>query len=97
LGANVQNAFINTKSDEKVYTTAGPEFGSDQGRPAIIVQALYSLNSSVTCWRNHFASILKQLNFTSSKADPGMWMRKSSKPCGFLYWEYILCYVDGIE
>jgi len=46
LGADVQNAYINAKTEEKVYTMAGPEFGSHQGRPAIIVRALYSLKSS---------------------------------------------------
>jgi hypothetical protein len=40
LGANVQNAYINTKTNEKVYTTASPEFGSNEGRPAVIVRAL---------------------------------------------------------
>jgi hypothetical protein len=31
LGADVQNAYINAKTEEKVYTMAGPEFGSHQG------------------------------------------------------------------
>jgi hypothetical protein len=31
LGADVQNAYINAKTCEKVYTTAGPEFGSNEG------------------------------------------------------------------
>jgi len=46
LGADVQNAYVNARTSEKVYTTAGPEFGSDEGRPAIIVRALYGLNIS---------------------------------------------------
>jgi hypothetical protein len=43
LGADVQNAYINAKTTEKVYFTAGPEFGPNQGRPCIIVRALYGL------------------------------------------------------
>jgi hypothetical protein len=85
LGADVQNAYINAKTEERVYTIAGPEFGSNEGRPAIIVRALYGLKSSGARWRDHFASILSQIGFTSSKADPDVWMRKASKPCGFLY------------
>jgi len=96
LGADVQNAYINTKTEEKVYTTAGPEFGSNQGRPAIIVRALYGLKSSGARWRDHFASILKELGFTNSRADPDVWMHKAVKPDGFRYWEYVLCYVDDI-
>lgn len=37
LGADVQNAYINAQTKEQVYTKVGPEFGSNQGRPAIIV------------------------------------------------------------
>jgi hypothetical protein len=43
LGADVQNAYINAKTSERVYITAGPEFGSNECRPAIIVRALYGL------------------------------------------------------
>jgi hypothetical protein len=96
VGADVQNAYINAETKEKVYTTAGPEFGSNAGRPAIIVQALYGLKSSGARWRDHFAAILAQVGFTSSRADPDVWMRESKKPDGFTYWEYILCYVDDI-
>jgi len=96
LGADVQNAYINAKTSEKVYFIAGPEFGSNQDRPCIIVRALYGLKSSGARWRDHMAAILRELGFISSKADPDVWMRKGRKPCGFLYWEYALCYVDDI-
>ncbi len=74
LGADVQNANIDAKTDERVYTIAGPEFGSNEGRPAIIVQALYGSKSSGARWRDHFASILSQIGFTSSKMDHDVWM-----------------------
>ncbi len=48
LGADVQNAHINVKTSKKVYFIAGPKFGSNQGRPCIIVRALYGLKSSGT-------------------------------------------------
>jgi len=57
-----------------VYTTAGPEFGSDAGRPAIIVRAIYGLKSSGARWRDHLATILMQTGFRNSKADPDVWM-----------------------
>jgi hypothetical protein len=31
IGADVQNTYINAPTKEKVYATAGPEFGSNQG------------------------------------------------------------------
>jgi hypothetical protein len=94
LGADVQNAYINAKTDEKVHTTAGLEFGSNQGRPAIIVRALYGLKSSGARWRDHLASILMEIGFQRSKADLDVWMRQAIKPDGLKYWEYALCYVD---
>ncbi len=96
LGADVQNANINAKMTEKVYFTAGPEFGPNQGRPCIIVRALYGLKSSGARWRDHMAGILCELGFVGRKADPDVWMRKGRKPDGFLYWEYALCYVDDV-
>jgi hypothetical protein len=96
LGADVQNACINAKTEEKVYTIAGPEFGSNQGRPAVIIRALYGLKSSGARWRDHFASILKELGFVNSRADPDAWMRKATKPDGLKYWEYVLCYMNDI-
>ena len=76
--------------------TAGPEFGSNQGRPVLIVRALYGLKSSGARWRDHLATILREIGFTNSKADPDVWMRQSQKPSGFKYWEYVLCYVDDV-
>lgn len=96
IGADIQNAYINARTGEKVYTTAGPEFGSNEGRPAIIVRALYGLKSSGVRWRDHLASIFTQAGFRNSKADPDVWIRKAQKPNKFVYWEYILCYVDDI-
>jgi hypothetical protein len=96
LGADVQNAYLHATTKERVYVTAGPEFGSNQGRPVLIVRALYGLKSSGARWRDHLATILREIGFTNSKADPDVWMRQSQKPSGFKYWEYVLCYVDDV-
>ncbi len=96
LSADVQNASINARTEEKVYTTAGSEFGTNEGRPAIKVHALYGLKSSGARWRDHLAAILIQAGFRTSKAGPDVWMCKAHKSSGFTYWEYVLCYVDDI-
>eukprot|EP00957_Ditylum_brightwellii_P065561 4972853-Ditylum_brightwellii.AAC.1 len=76
---------------------ASLEFGSDQkGRPAKIVQALYSLKSSDARFRAHCAGTLLSMGFTSCQADPYMWMRAAVKKNGTEYYEYVLCYVDDI-
>ena len=97
LAADVGNAYLNAPTKEKVYCTAGPEFGAElQGKPVIIVRALYGLKSSGAAWRSHFAMTLQQVGFQSCLADPDVWLRPATKPDGFQYYEYILVYVDDL-
>jgi hypothetical protein len=59
LSADIQNAYLNAPTKEKIYTIAGPEFGADNiGRPVLIVRALYGLRSSGARFREHLASTL---------------------------------------
>jgi hypothetical protein len=47
LACDIGNAYLNASPREKVYTTAGPEFGHElEGRAVLIVRALYGLKSS---------------------------------------------------
>jgi hypothetical protein len=96
LAADVQNAYLNAATKEKVWTRAGKEFGSNAGRPVVIVRALYGLKSSGARWRDHMAATLREADYTSSRADPDVWMRPATKPDGFKYWEYVLVYSDDI-
>ena len=75
---------------------AGPEFGSDQGKPYIVVQALYGLKGAVASFRAFLAEKLESMGFKSSIGDPDVWLRADLKPDGEKYYEYILCYVDDI-
>ncbi len=44
---DIGNAYLNAEAREKVYTTAGPEFGAElEGKNVLIVRALYGLKSS---------------------------------------------------
>jgi hypothetical protein len=70
LAADVQNAYLNAKTKEKVWTRAGKEFGSNAGRPVLIVCALYGLKLSGARWRDHMAATLREADYISSKADP---------------------------
>ena len=97
LAADVQNAYLNAPTKEKVYFMAGLEFGpANVGRPVLIVRAQYGLKSSGARWRDHMAGTLRDLNFESCQADPDVWMRPGVKPNGDKYWEYVLCYVDDL-
>ena len=50
---NVENAYITVPFTEKVWSILGTEFGSDAGRKAIIVRALYGLKSVGAALQSH--------------------------------------------
>jgi hypothetical protein len=82
---------------EKIYTIAGKEFGpKNEGRPALIVRALYGLRSSGKAFRDYLARNLREMGYTSSKADPDLWMMPDTKSDGTEYYRYIICYVDDV-
>ncbi len=97
LATDIGNAYLNADPRERVYTTAGAEFGAElKGKYVLIVKALYGLKSSGAAWRAHFANTLKDLGFFSCLADPDVWMHKAKKPDGTEYYEYILVYIDDV-
>jgi len=70
LASDIGNAYLNAPAREKVYTTAGPEFGPElEGKSVLIIRALYGLNSSGAAWRAHLASTLQQLGYKSCLKD----------------------------
>jgi hypothetical protein len=96
FSADIQNAYLNAKSREKLWFRAGKEFGSNEGCVVVIVRALYGMKSSGAAWRAHLAQTMKDLEFDPSKADPDVWMRPATKPDGFQYYEYVLIHTDDL-
>ena len=96
LACDIQNAYLTAPCREKVFTIAGPAFGSEAGKVFIITRALYGLKSSGAAFRSFLADHLHDIGYRSCPADADVWMRPALKPNGFKYWEYILCYVDDI-
>jgi hypothetical protein len=95
--SDVLNVYITAPVKEKVWTILGPEFGNDSGKSAIIVRALYGLKSTGAALRAHLASFMRQMGYTSCKADPDLWFKAETRPDNsVLYYAYILCYVDNI-
>ena len=94
--ADIGNAYLNAECREKIWTIAGPEFGSDKGTVMIITKALYGLKSSAFAWRCLFKETLEDLGYKDTKADPDVYRRAATKPNGYKYYEYLLVYVDDI-
>jgi hypothetical protein len=94
---DVLNAYITAPITEKVWTVLGPEFSIDASKSAIIVCALYGLKSAGAAFCTHLASFMRQMGYTSCKADPDLWYKAETRPAdSFRYCAYILCYVDDI-
>jgi hypothetical protein len=75
----------------------GPKFGYDAAKYALIVIALYCLNSAGAAFRNHLAECMKHLGWNPCRADRDHWMKAEIRPDGgVFYWAYILIYVDNI-
>ena len=96
FACDVGNAYLNAECREKLWTIAGPEFGSDKGSVMIIVRALYGLKSSGAAWRAKFAESLKGIGYTPSESDPDVWLKQEIKPNGSMYYKYMLVYVDNV-
>jgi hypothetical protein len=75
--ADIGNAYLNSKTREKVYIIAGPEFGPDlEGKRLLIDRALYGLKSSAARFHEHLSIALKKQGFCPSKADFDLWYCK---------------------
>jgi hypothetical protein len=96
FACDVGNAYLNADCREKLWTIAGSEFGSEKGSVMIIVRALYGLKSSGAAWRARFAETLRELGYRPSESDPDVWLKRAVKPDGFLYYKYMLVYVDDV-
>ena len=96
MACDIQNAYLTADCREKIWTRAGPEFGSESGTIMLICKALYGLKSSGAAFRAHLAETLYDIGFVPTRADPDVWRRPVTKEDGFEYYEYVLCYVDDI-
>eukprot|EP00957_Ditylum_brightwellii_P117255 8942226-Ditylum_brightwellii.AAC.3 len=58
MAANIGNVYLNATCREKIYSVAGPEFGTEKGTIFIAVCALYGLKSAGASWRSFFSQTL---------------------------------------
>lgn len=102
MAADIRNAYLQAPSSEKHYIICGKEFGlENEGRVALIRRALYGGKVAGRDFWHHLRSCMKHLGFESSRADPDVWFRKStrkpsksSESSGEEYYEYVLLYTD---
>ena len=75
---------------------AGPDFGPEQGTFMPVVRALYGLKLYGSAFRDLLSEQFHDLDFRVSIAEPDVCMIPEIKPGGFMYYEYVLCYVVDV-
>ena len=73
--ADIENSYLTTQYREKIWMIAGPEFGIDEGKVYLVVQALYGLKSRGVAFRAFLVEILDEMDFKSSVVYPDFWYR----------------------
>ena len=93
--SNIQNSYLIAPCLEKIWTTLGSEFGPGlAGNKALVVKALYGLNSAGASFRNHLAECMRNLGYSSCLEDPDLWFKEETRPFdGDKYYAYFLLYV----
>ncbi len=96
LACDVSNAYLNAPCREKIWFVGGKDTGEDFGKVLVVDRALYGLKSSGASWRNMLSkTIVEDLGFESTRADPDVYRRPAEKD-GFTFYEYVFVYVDDL-
>ena len=93
LAGDVGNAFPTAPCREKVWTTAGPEFGERQGSKVSLKRALYGLATASRAFHEFFGDTLRAMGFEPTRADQDLWIRRSDDYDGY---DYIATHVDDL-
>ena len=88
---DIGNAYLEAKTQEKVYIVAGHKFGPLEGHTLFINKALNGLQSSGLRWHEHLADLLREMGFHNTKAENDIWMRLESNS-----YKYIASYIDDL-
>ena len=87
-GADIGNAYLEAPTEEKLHIVAGPEFKDWEGYILTFSKALYGLKSSGKKWAETLNDILKDMDFTPSRADQCIWLKRNIK---LNLYGYIVC------
>ena len=60
---DIENAYLTAPVKEKIWCVLGKEFGSDAGKRALIIRALYGLKSAGAAFRAHLADCMRHMGW----------------------------------
>ena len=72
--ADIENAYLNAETTEKVYTKLGDGFGIFSNRVVRIVRALHGLVSLGRCFQGHLRSALRNFGIRPSMCNENLWI-----------------------
>ena len=73
---DIENAYLNAETSEKVYTRLGEGFGRLSNMLVRIIKSLYGLAGSGRSFQLHLRSTLRAIGFESSLHDENLWVLK---------------------
>jgi hypothetical protein len=90
---DVKTAFLNGVLEEEVYTEQPPGYHSGpKGSVWRLKKSLYGLKQAPRAWHIALVKVLNGSGFVVSKADPGLFIKKSKSGA----YVYLLTYVDDM-
>jgi hypothetical protein len=90
---DIGNAFCTAPYAKKIWSTAGDVFGKRKGATGVLKQALYGLKITSASFHKHLGGFLRYMEFTPSRADQDLWIKKSDLYNGY---DYIATHDDDI-
>ena len=60
----------------KLWTEAGPAFGSEKIYVSLIVIPLYGMNSSGSYWRSKLSDTRNSMDYRSTESESGVWVNR---------------------
>ena len=93
MAGDTGNAFCTALCVENILSKCGMNLVQDFGAIVVLKRALYGLKNAYKSFRNFFGEFLRDIGFTSSRADQDLWLDKSDKYDGY---DYIATHVYDI-
>ena len=71
---DIGNAFPTAPCAEKIWSTAGAEFGSRAGSTVVLKRALYGLKTASKSFHDFLGGTFERMGFRPSQADQDLWI-----------------------
>ena len=88
MTGDIGNAYLNTNTEEKIYTCSGAKFEfvgiMDEGPLLEVVKTLYGLLTSGNRWHAHLSHTLRAMSFKTTFFKPDFWIRGHEWGCDYI-------------